>query len=78
MLDMKYLRSNFDEVKQKLTNRGEDLTDLDKFGDLDERRRKLINETEELKAKRNEVSKQIAVLKRRSRMRMHRSRRCVK
>ncbi|SDC49078.1 seryl-tRNA synthetase [Terribacillus halophilus] len=63
MLDMKYLRSNFDEVKLKLTNRGEDLTDLDKFGDLDERRRKLINETEELKAKRNEVSKQIAVLK---------------
>jgi seryl-tRNA synthetase len=63
MLDMKYLRSNFEEVKQKLTNRGEDLSDLDKFGDLDERRRKLINDTEELKAKRNEVSKQIAVLK---------------
>ncbi|SDZ94995.1 seryl-tRNA synthetase [Thalassobacillus cyri] len=64
MLDMKYLRSNFEEVKSKLKNRGEDLSDLDKFGDLDSRRRELIAETEELKAKRNEVSKEISVLKR--------------
>ncbi|MFG6113595.1 serine--tRNA ligase [Halobacillus sp. MO56] len=64
MLDMKYLRSNFEEVKSKLKNRGEDLSDLDKFGDLDSRRRELISETEELKAKRNEVSKEISVLKR--------------
>ncbi|MFC4402313.1 serine--tRNA ligase [Gracilibacillus xinjiangensis] len=63
MLDMKMLRNNFAEVKQKLQHRGEDLADLDKFGDLDERRRELINETEQLKAKRNEVSKQISVLK---------------
>ena len=63
MLDMKYLRSNFAEVKQKLQNRGEDLTDLDLFEDLDQRRRELIAETEELKAKRNDVSKQISQLK---------------
>ncbi len=63
MLDMKYLRSNFDEVKQKLQHRGEDLTDLDLFEDLDQRRRELIAETEELKAKRNDVSKQISQLK---------------
>jgi len=63
MLDMKYLRSNFDEVKAKLQQRGEDLSDLDKFGELDERRRELIRETEELKAKRNEVSKQISAMK---------------
>ncbi|SES15037.1 seryl-tRNA synthetase [Gracilibacillus ureilyticus] len=63
MLDMKMLRNNFVEVKQKLQHRGEDLTDLDKFGDLDEKRRELIAETEQLKAKRNEVSKQISVLK---------------
>lgn len=60
---MKYLRSNFAEVKQKLQNRGEDLTDLDLFEDLDQRRRELIAETEELKAKRNDVSKQISQLK---------------
>ena len=63
MLDLKYLRTNFQEVKEKLQKRGEDLTDLDKFEELDERRRQLISETEELKAKRNEVSKQISAMK---------------
>ena len=28
MLDMKFLRRNFEEVKAKLQHRGEDLTDL--------------------------------------------------
>ncbi|WP_339235280.1 serine--tRNA ligase [Oceanobacillus sp. FSL W7-1281] len=64
MLDMKYVRNNFDEVKQRLAHRGEDLGDLDKFAELDVRRRELIAETEKLKAKRNEVSKEISVLKR--------------
>lgn len=64
MLDIKLLRTNFDEVKAKLQHRGEDLTDLDKFGELDEKRRKLIVESETLKSRRNEVSSQIAVLKR--------------
>ncbi|SDM40051.1 serine--tRNA ligase [Sediminibacillus halophilus] len=63
MLDMKYLRNNFAEVKDKLKHRGEDLSELDKFGDLDARRRELIAGTEDLKAKRNDVSKQIAELK---------------
>ncbi|MGP4038959.1 serine--tRNA ligase [Gracilibacillus sp. D59] len=63
MLDMKMLRKNFAEVKEKLSHRGEDLSDLDRFGDLDEKRRELIAETEQLKAKRNDVSKQISILK---------------
>lgn len=63
MLDVKLLRANFDEVKQKLQHRGEDLTDLGKFENLDKRRRELIVETEQLKSKRNEVSQQIAILK---------------
>ncbi|AVQ97542.1 serine--tRNA ligase [Oceanobacillus iheyensis] len=63
MLDMKFLRNNFTEVKEKLAHRGEDLSELDKFGELDERRRELIAETETLKAKRNEATKQISVLK---------------
>ncbi|WP_067730456.1 serine--tRNA ligase [Oceanobacillus damuensis] len=63
MLDMKYLRNNFKEVQEKLAHRGEDLSDLDKFGSLDERRRELIAETETLKATRNEATKQISVLK---------------
>src|SRR5690625_4430435 len=63
MLDMKFLRNNLEDVRAKLQHRGEDLSELEKFGDLDEKRRKLIAETETLKAKRNEVTKQISVLK---------------
>jgi seryl-tRNA synthetase len=64
MLDIKLLRANFAEVKEKLQYRGEDLTDLGKFEDLDQRRRDLIVEAEQLKSKRNEVSQQVASLKR--------------
>jgi seryl-tRNA synthetase len=64
MLDIKILRANFAEVKEKLQHRGEDLTDLGKFEDLDLRRRNLIVESEALKSKRNEVSQQVAFLKR--------------
>jgi seryl-tRNA synthetase len=64
MLDIKLLRANFTEVKEKLQHRGEDLTDLGKFEDLDQRRRDLIVEAEQLKSKRNEVSQQVAALKR--------------
>lgn len=63
MLDVKLLRANLEEVKEKLKYRGEDLNDLDKFEDLDKRRRELIVETEQLKGRRNEVSQQIAMLK---------------
>ncbi|WP_066060166.1 serine--tRNA ligase [Robertmurraya korlensis] len=64
MLDLKLLRANFEEVKAKLQHRGEDLTDLGTFEELDRTRRELILEVEQLKSKRNEVSQQVAVLKR--------------
>lgn len=64
MLDIKYLRANFTEVKEKLQHRGEDLTDLGKFEELDLKRRELIVESEQLKSRRNEVSQQVAALKR--------------
>jgi len=63
MLDVKYLRANFEEVKQRLQHRGEDLTDFGKFESLDVKRRELLVETETLKGKRNEVSQKIALLK---------------
>ncbi|WP_217588408.1 serine--tRNA ligase [Lentibacillus saliphilus] len=63
MLDMKYLRQHFAEVKEKLNHRGEDLSELERFGELDEHRRTLIAKVEQLKAKRNEASKQIPQLK---------------
>ena len=55
MLDIKRVRANFDEVKEKLSKRGEDLSDFDKFGELDEKRREFIAKTEVLKAERNKV-----------------------
>ncbi|MGE8207764.1 serine--tRNA ligase [Heyndrickxia sp. NPDC080065] len=64
MLDIKYLRANIDEVKEKLQHRGEDLADFGKFEELDKKRRELIVVTEDLKSKRNEVTQKIAQLKR--------------
>ena len=63
MLELKYLRSHFAEIKKRLQHRGEDLSDLDHFDDMDRKRRTLIQETEELKARRNQVSKDISQLK---------------
>lgn len=64
MLDRKFLRTNFNEVTKRLEHRGEDLSELNNFEKLDERRREIIKEVEELKAKRNDTSKEISVLKR--------------
>lgn len=64
MLDLKYVRNHFTEVKEKLQHRGEDLQELDQFAQLDEKRRSLIQEVEALKQQRNEVSKEIAAAKR--------------
>ncbi|MFC7370847.1 serine--tRNA ligase [Fictibacillus iocasae] len=64
MLDLKFVRANFEDVKRSLSKRGEDLSGLDRFEELDHRRRELIGETETLKSKRNEVSKQVAEFKR--------------
>ncbi|MBC1779388.1 serine--tRNA ligase [Listeria booriae] len=64
MLDVKVLRGDFEGVKKKLSHRGEDLGEFEKFGELDKRRRTLIIEVETLKSQRNEVSQEIAQLKR--------------
>ncbi|OIJ20417.1 serine--tRNA ligase [Anaerobacillus alkalidiazotrophicus] len=64
MLDVKILRANFDEVKKKLENRGEKIADLDRFGELDVKRREIIGEGEQLKSRRNSVSQEVAKLKR--------------
>jgi seryl-tRNA synthetase len=63
MLDIKYLRANLEDVKNRLQHRGEDLEDFDKFEELDKRRRELLVESENLKSKRNEVSQKIAQMK---------------
>src|SRR5690625_3086061 len=64
MLDRRLLRNKFDEITKKLKKRGEDLSALANFGELDAHRRKIIAKVEELKARRNDTSKQISLLKR--------------
>lgn len=64
MLDMKMIRQNFDFVQQKLQSRGVKADVLAKFVELDEQRRALLVQTEEQKKYRNDVSGEIAQLKR--------------
>lgn len=64
MLDPKLLRTQFQEVKEKLQHRGEDISELDKFPEIDTKRRELIQQVEELKGRRNTVSQEVAILKR--------------
>ncbi|MCM8901917.1 serine--tRNA ligase [Caldicoprobacter algeriensis] len=62
MLDPKFIRSNPELVRQKLAIKKEDV-DLDRFLELDEKRRAYIAEVEKLKNRRNVVSEEIARLK---------------
>lgn len=63
MLDVKFVRSNFDRVSQMLQNRHMEM-DLQPLLELDEQRRRLLTEVEELKHRRNVTSEEIATLKR--------------
>jgi len=62
MLDIRWIRSNADEVKAYLANRNNDF-DIEPLLSLDEEKRKLLSETEELKAKRNEGSRKVGMAK---------------
>lgn len=64
MLDMKRLRNDFESVKKGLQNRGALPAAIDKFAEIDEKRRSLLVESETLKNKRNTVSEEIALKKR--------------
>lgn len=63
MLDISFIRENLDLVKTSLRNRGYD-EDIEGIISLDEKRRRLIQEVEALKAQRNITSERIAELKR--------------
>lgn len=62
MLDLKFVRQNPEVVRQALVNKGVEV-DLDRILSLDLERRQILTEVEQLKAKRNDVSKQVGVLK---------------
>ncbi|SHK83439.1 seryl-tRNA synthetase [Clostridium cavendishii DSM 21758] len=61
MLDLKRIRTNPEEIKLALSNRGEDFDSsvIDEIVSLDEERRKILVEVEALKGKRNQVSAEI-------------------
>jgi len=62
MLDIKFIRDNPEVVKQGIKNKnGKDR--VDELLVLDKQRRNLITQTEELKAKKNSVSQEVAKLK---------------
>src|SRR5947209_7099089 len=63
MLDLAFVRSNFDLVAERLATRGGNLP-LDRFRELDLKRRAAITESEQLKAHKNAESVKIGQLKR--------------
>jgi seryl-tRNA synthetase len=64
MLDVQYVRENFEAVRQRLATRNYDPASLDDFSTLDTRRRALIRERDELNAASNRISKEVGALMR--------------
>ncbi len=67
MLDVHFVRENFDLVREKLTTRNFDLKLLDSLMQLDRERRALIQRRDELNALSNRLSKEIGALMREGR-----------
>jgi seryl-tRNA synthetase len=64
MLDLGFVRANLELVEKKLRDRGQDPAALlGDFRQLDQIRRERITETEQLKARRNKLSEEVARLK---------------
>ena len=62
MLDLKFVRSNLESIKEMIKNRCYDL-DLSQFDTLDRERRERLTELEALRHRRNSVSEEIAAMK---------------
>lgn len=64
MIDIKLIRNDFEQVKERLLTRGVDPKELDNLKEWDEKRRELIQKSEQLKKERNQTSEEIAKKKR--------------
>jgi seryl-tRNA synthetase len=64
MLDLHYVRENFDAVRERLSTRNFDPALLEDFTKLDAERRALIRERDELNAASNRFSKEVGALMR--------------
>ena len=67
MLELKFMRENVEMLKEMLKNRNSNI-DMDAFVALDAKRREVLSEVETLKRDRNNVSAEIANLKKKKRM----------
>lgn len=63
MIDIKLIRQNPDLVKEALRKRGEDPATIDEILKIDADWRTTITKTNELRSRRNEISKNVARLK---------------
>lgn len=63
MLDIRRIRTNLDEIKVAMARRGEKDFSLDEVVELDEQRRTLLQQVENMKNEQNTVSKEIPRLK---------------
>ncbi|MGZ4693365.1 MAG: serine--tRNA ligase [Acidimicrobiales bacterium] len=64
MLDVRRFRNEFDVVRAGLARRGDDLSSLDRVRSLDERQRELAAERDDIRARVNQISKEIGLLRR--------------
>ncbi len=64
MLDVHFVRENFDQVRERLAARNFDPAALEDFQKLDAERRTLIRERDELNANSNRISKEVGALMR--------------
>jgi seryl-tRNA synthetase len=64
LFDVKLLRSDLAAVQAAMQNRGKQIDELNGFTELDIKRRELLQETEQLKNRRNTVSQEVAGRKR--------------
>ncbi|RUM39901.1 MAG: serine--tRNA ligase [Desulfobulbus sp.] len=63
MLELRFIRENINLVRQKCLHRGMNTDLIDAFTEVDSKRLTLLGEVEQLKNRRNTVSKEIAPLK---------------
>jgi seryl-tRNA synthetase len=63
MLELRFIRENIDLVREKTILRGLDPVIVDNFSNVDGKRLELLGEVEQLKSRRNTVSKDIAQFK---------------
>lgn len=62
MLDIKFIRQHIESVKKALNDRGEDF-DVKAFLEIDNKRRKLLSEIEDLRHRKNLASEKVAQMK---------------